>query len=112
MQDADPQYDTVDNILLLLIPEKVPSVCSQRWILAYILSAGFFFVYALRVNISVALVCMVKTPVTNSSVLASTQNNNTQDDQCGELQVQSFNENQASILHCLSSYPFYVCVTK
>ena len=68
--------------------------------------------YALRVNISVALVCMVKTPVTNSSVVASTQNNNTQDDQCGELQVQRFSENQASILHFLNSYPLYVFVTK
>ena len=56
--------------------------------------------YALRVNISVALICMVKTPVTNSSVVASIQNNNTQDDQCGELQVQRFNENQAST--CIS----------
>jgi hypothetical protein len=40
---------------------------------------------------------MVKTPGTNSSVVASTQNNNTQNDQCGELQVQSFTQNQASI---------------
>ncbi|XP_063409935.1 sialin-like isoform X1 [Mytilus trossulus] len=40
----------------------VPCCCSQRWILAYTSFVGFFFVYSLRVNISVAIVCMVKTP--------------------------------------------------
>jgi hypothetical protein len=71
-------------------------------------------VYALRVNISVALICMVKTPVTNSSVVASIQNNNTQDDQCGELQVQRFNENQASTcmhIRCINIIDnFGICI--
>ena len=41
--------------------EQVPLLCSQRWILAYIGFLGFGVVYSLRVNISVAVVCMLKT---------------------------------------------------
>ncbi|XP_060589472.1 sialin-like [Ruditapes philippinarum] len=40
--------------------EDVPVLCSQRWILAYIGFFGFGVVYSLRVNISVAVVCMLK----------------------------------------------------
>ena len=35
-------------------------MCSQRWILAYIGFFGFGVIYSLRVNISVAVVCMLK----------------------------------------------------
>ena len=40
--------------------EQVPLLCSQRWILAYIGFLGFGVIFSLRVNISVAVVCMVK----------------------------------------------------
>ncbi|ESO85177.1 hypothetical protein LOTGIDRAFT_167964 [Lottia gigantea] len=40
--------------------EKVPCCTSKRWLLAFVGFAGFFCMYALRVNISVAIVCMVK----------------------------------------------------
>ncbi|WAR14349.1 SL172-like protein, partial [Mya arenaria] len=46
----------------------VPCFCSQRWILAYIGFLGFGVVYALRVNLSVAVVCMVKSPVTDDVI--------------------------------------------
>ncbi|VDI73245.1 MFS transporter, ACS family, solute carrier family 17 (sodium-dependent inorganic phosphate [Mytilus galloprovincialis] len=47
--------------------KDVPSCCSQRWILAYTGFFGFVFVYALRVNFSVAIVCMVKSLNSSSS---------------------------------------------
>ncbi|XP_053378608.1 uncharacterized transporter slc-17.2-like [Mercenaria mercenaria] len=40
--------------------EDASVLCSQRWILAYIGFLDFGVVYSLRVNISVAVVCMVK----------------------------------------------------
>ncbi|KAL4221287.1 hypothetical protein ACF0H5_019550 [Mactra antiquata] len=46
---------------------KVPTLCSQRWILAYIGFFGFGVVYSLRVNISVGIVCMVKSPEVNTT---------------------------------------------
>lgn len=48
----------------------MPTCCSQRWILAYIGFLGFGVVYALRVNISVAVVCMVKLTDDSSSSTA------------------------------------------
>ncbi|CAG2223698.1 SLC17A5 [Mytilus edulis] len=47
--------------------KDVPCCCSQRWILAYTGFFGFVFVYALRVNFSVAIVCMVKSLNSSSS---------------------------------------------
>ncbi|CAL1531041.1 unnamed protein product [Lymnaea stagnalis] len=52
--------------------EKVPLLCSKRWTVAYVGMVGFFFIYSLRVNISVGIVCMVreyanKTNTTNDS---------------------------------------------
>ncbi|XP_076086078.1 sialin-like isoform X2 [Mytilus galloprovincialis] len=38
----------------------IPCCCSQRWILAYTSFLGVVLVYAVRVNLSVAIVCMVK----------------------------------------------------
>ena len=85
--------------LHIFLLEKVPSLCSQRWILAYLFCSGYFFVYALRVNISVALVCMVKSPVTNFSTMSiSGIANVTQDDQCGQLEVRSLKSNEVSII--------------
>ncbi|XP_018427505.1 PREDICTED: sialin [Nanorana parkeri] len=40
-------------------PEKVPACCSARYNLAMLALLGFFMVYALRVNLSVALVDMI-----------------------------------------------------
>ncbi|CAC5419728.1 SLC17A5 [Mytilus coruscus] len=69
--------------------ERVPTFLSQRWILAYLFLTGYFNVYALRVNISVALVCMVRTPLENSTLLTPLQSNITTDDTCGVLDVTS-----------------------
>ncbi|XP_060073734.1 sialin-like [Ylistrum balloti] len=51
----------------------VPCICSQRWLLAYIAFLGFVCVYAVRVNFSVAIVCMVKSSdvPTNGSILVN-----------------------------------------
>ena len=71
----------------LIVSENIPVLSSQRWILAYLFFWGFFFVYVLRVNISVTILCMVRTPVDNSSVLmTSSFDNVTQDNQCGLLE--------------------------
>ncbi|XP_060073733.1 sialin-like [Ylistrum balloti] len=53
--------------------ENVPCFFSQRWLLAYIAFLGFVCVYAVRVNFSVAIVCMVKSSdvPTNGSVLVN-----------------------------------------
>ncbi|CAC5398744.1 SLC17A5 [Mytilus coruscus] len=67
--------------------EKVPTFFSQRWILAYLFFTGLFNVYAVRVNISVALVCMVKTPVDNLTLTISPVNNITKNDTSGGLYV-------------------------
>jgi len=83
----------------LFVLENIPVICSQRWILAYLLFWGFFFVYALRVNISVAIVCMVRTPVDNSSVLmTSSFDNVTQDNQCGVLEDRDRSVNEVEHL--------------
>lgn len=63
--------------------ESVSCFCSQRWILAYSAFWGFVFVYSLRVNISVAMVCMVKTDlITNGSLSNQSYFNSTRDLQC------------------------------
>ncbi|XP_076471836.1 sialin-like [Babylonia areolata] len=48
-------------------------ICTERWRLACLLFIGSFFVCALRVNISVAIVCMVKsgTSTTSSNISSS-----------------------------------------
>ncbi|XP_053384723.1 uncharacterized transporter slc-17.2-like [Mercenaria mercenaria] len=55
-----------DNYTVKAVKEhidgNVPGCCSQRWILAYIGFFGFAVFNSLRVNLSVAVVCMVKTP--------------------------------------------------
>ncbi|XP_041378578.1 sialin-like [Gigantopelta aegis] len=40
--------------------ENVPCLLSKRWILAYTSFVGFVLVYATRVNISMAIICMVR----------------------------------------------------
>ena len=62
--------------------EKVPCCCSQRWILAYTGFFGFLLVYALRVNISVGIVCMVRTEVTNNTNISNVYNNTDSDNTC------------------------------
>lgn len=59
---------------------SVPCLCSQRWILAYTGFFGVFFVYALRVNISMAMVCMVQTFSLNDTM--TTLGNETEDMKC------------------------------
>ncbi|XP_076472677.1 sialin-like [Babylonia areolata] len=50
-------------------------MCSERWRLAYLLFIGSFFTYALRVNISVAIVCMVKSGTSTTTNNISSHNN-------------------------------------
>ncbi|XP_025084629.1 sialin-like [Pomacea canaliculata] len=44
---------------------KVPALCSQRWNLAVMCFFGFLIVYVTRVNLSVAIICMVRAPRVN-----------------------------------------------
>jgi hypothetical protein len=44
----------------ILFSDSVPCLCSERWRLAYIGFIGFVLVYAVRINFSVAILCMVK----------------------------------------------------
>lgn len=44
-----------------IFPDEVPCLCSQRWILSYIGFMGTICIYLVRVNASIAMVCMVKT---------------------------------------------------
>ncbi|XP_076452082.1 sialin-like [Babylonia areolata] len=46
---------------------KVPTLCSQRWNLSTLAFFGFLFVYVARVNLSVAIICMVRIPDQNLS---------------------------------------------
>ncbi|XP_028676314.1 sialin [Erpetoichthys calabaricus] len=65
--------DTDDNEYPLLRGKpflkvtKAPACCSARYSLAVLSFCGFFMAYALRVNLSVAMVEMVKTIINNSS---------------------------------------------
>ncbi|XP_063442651.1 sialin-like [Mytilus trossulus] len=68
--------------------ENHPTLFSQRWILACLFFTGLFNVYAVRVNISVALVCMVKTPVNNLTMQMSPINNITVNDTGSKLYVE------------------------
>lgn len=43
----------------------VPALCSQRWNLAVMCFFGFLIVYVTRVNLSVAIICMVRAPRVN-----------------------------------------------
>ena len=74
---------------LLFISEKVPTYTSQRFILAYLFFTGYFNIYAVRVNLSVAIVCMVRTPVYNQTLITSSYDNVTQGNQCGTLEERS-----------------------
>ncbi len=47
---------------LLFLNFAVGTLCSARWILAYVGIFGFACVYNMRINMSLAIVCMVKTP--------------------------------------------------
>ncbi|XP_059139528.1 sialin-like isoform X2 [Physella acuta] len=60
--------------------ERVPYFCSKRWNLAYVGTLGFFFVYSLRVNLSVAIVCMVKDNNSSATYVTNTCFNETAPD--------------------------------
>ena len=84
-------------ILLLFFTEKVPTFTSQRFILAYMFFMGYFNIYAVRVNLSVAIVCMVRTPVYNQTLITSSYDNVTQGNQCGTLEERSLKSNEVAI---------------
>ncbi|XP_025084620.1 sialin-like isoform X2 [Pomacea canaliculata] len=58
---------------------KAPALCSQRWNFAILSFFGFLILYVTRVNLSVAIICMVRAPrvnvtsdhQTNDSILAT-----------------------------------------
>ncbi|XP_064642503.1 sialin-like isoform X2 [Lineus longissimus] len=47
--------------------KDVPTWCSCRFMMAYVGFFGFLFLYALRFDLSVAIVCMVRSPVVNET---------------------------------------------
>lgn len=47
----------------------MPVFTSFRWAISLVGFVGFVFVYALRIDFSVAIVCMVKTPNVSSLLL-------------------------------------------
>ncbi|CAG2249681.1 SLC17A5 [Mytilus edulis] len=75
--------------------DSLPVLCSQRWILSYLFFWGFFFAYSLRVNFSVAIVCMSKSPTRNSSASSILTDYNTTQDQCGALEYANFTNERA-----------------
>ena len=58
---------------------------------------GYFNIYAVRVNLSVAIVCMVRTPVYNQTLITSSYDNVTQGNQCGTLEERSLKSNEVAI---------------
>ncbi|KAG8582002.1 hypothetical protein GDO81_007887 [Engystomops pustulosus] len=61
-EDRSPllgEQDVAQGNIQYRIPDKVPACCSARYNLAVLALFGFFMLYALRVNLSVALVDMV-----------------------------------------------------
>ncbi|XP_076085056.1 sialin-like [Mytilus galloprovincialis] len=75
--------------------DSLPVLCSQRWILSYLFFWGFFFAYSLRVNFSVAIVCMSKSSTSNSSASSILTDNNITQDQCGALEYANFTNERA-----------------
>ncbi|CAL1531040.1 unnamed protein product [Lymnaea stagnalis] len=59
-------------------PDRGPVLCSKRWSIAYVGMAGFFFIYSLRVNLSVGIVCMVR----DSANHTNTTSNNSRGETC------------------------------
>ena len=73
--------------------EKVQTFPSARWTLALIGFLGCVFIYALRINLSVAIVCMVREPevnVTNGNNVTAAPDL----DGCGQLEKSSRNRNK------------------
>lgn len=44
-----------------------PALCSQRWNLSILSFFSLFFLYVVRVNLSVAIICMVRAPDANGT---------------------------------------------
>lgn len=55
------------RIINFLVETVWQTLTSCRWILAYVSFVAFIFVYALRINMALAIVCMVKAVNTTSS---------------------------------------------
>ncbi|KAK3598321.1 hypothetical protein CHS0354_029230 [Potamilus streckersoni] len=55
--------------------DKVPCFSSQRWILCYMLFSANFIAYAHRVNLSLAIVCMVRLPQLDNRSMHGQMNN-------------------------------------
>ncbi|CAH1779165.1 unnamed protein product [Owenia fusiformis] len=60
-------------------PPKLKGL-SRRWTVAFVGFWGMFFNYALRINISRAMICMVKPPITNTT--EDSTNHTMSDDPC------------------------------
>lgn len=57
--------------------------CSQRFTLAFLAFMGNLFVYTLRVNLSVAIMCMVRTDSYKPNTTHYLKNNATNESSCG-----------------------------
>lgn len=66
LQDSQPQntkiaHDDIEELTNMVIPDNdVPKWCSCRWVFCYLSCVAMMYVYAVRVDISVAIVCMVR----------------------------------------------------
>uniref|UniRef100_A0A2C9JPX9 Uncharacterized protein n=1 Tax=Biomphalaria glabrata TaxID=6526 RepID=A0A2C9JPX9_BIOGL len=67
---------------------KAPMLFSQRFYMSLLAFIGLIMVYVTRVNISVAILCMIKNPVVNATLLNmsswSNAENSSKRTACGE----------------------------
>ncbi|XP_052822655.1 sialin [Octopus bimaculoides] len=66
-KSSEPEGHKTDLKELVRPGPDVPKVCSCRWVFCYFSCVAMMFVYAVRVDISVAIVCMVKKKYKNDS---------------------------------------------
>ena len=68
------------------LPDGVPNYYSWRWALAMIGIWGFCFVYAVRINMSMAIVCMVKEENINNTNDDNATTLSPDEEKCGTLE--------------------------
>lgn len=93
--------------------QDIPCICSQRWILSYFVFIGITLQNALRSNLSVAIVCMVKT----GNISSETHFNNSFPEHCmehmdGQIPIENaeFDWDKSTQAKLLSSFFYgYIC---
>ncbi|XP_029632985.1 sialin [Octopus sinensis] len=89
MTEKSSVPESQKNILTELVRPgpDVPKICSCRWVFCYFSCVAMMFVYAVRVDISVAIVCMVRKKYKNDSMHSN-------DSEC-QLPTKDHTEHQA-----------------